>query len=76
MRLDKLCSFGTRILRVVFILLALILSGCNWFTAINRSPSYKPPQCVVPVSWHDANHLVDAKLINDVFSGSYTMTRC
>ena len=68
MRLNKLCSFGTRILRVVFILLALILSGCDRFTAINQSSFYKPPQCAGGVSWQDASPVVDGKPADDVLA--------
>lgn len=46
---------------VCFVLLALTLLVCNWFPAVDLSPSYNPPQYVVPASWHGSSPFVDAK---------------
>jgi NodT family efflux transporter outer membrane factor (OMF) lipoprotein len=42
-------------------LLALILPACSWFPAVDLSPSYEPPQYVVPASWHGSSPFVEAK---------------
>lgn len=55
MRLGKFYSFGTRIWRVGFILLVLILAGCKEFPEANQSPPYEPPQYVVLASWYGVN---------------------
>ena len=44
-----------------FMLLALILPGCSWFPALDLSPSYKPPEYVVPASWRGSSPFVEAK---------------
>lgn len=42
------------------VLLALTLPACNWFPAVDLSPSYDPPQYVVPASWHGSSPFVEA----------------
>jgi NodT family efflux transporter outer membrane factor (OMF) lipoprotein len=44
----------------IFLWLALTLSSCNWFPAVDLSPRYDPPQYVVPASWHGASPFVEA----------------
>ncbi len=44
-----------------FILLALTLPACGWFPAVDLSPTYTPPQYVVPASWHGSSPFVEAK---------------
>jgi multidrug efflux system outer membrane protein len=44
-----------------FVLLALTLPACGWFPAVDLSPTYTPPQYVVPASWHGASPFVEAK---------------
>ena len=44
-----------------FLLLALTLPACGWFPAVDLSPTYTPPQYVVPASWHGASPFVEAK---------------
>ena len=48
-----------------FMLLALILPGCSWFPALDLSPSYKPPEYVVPASWRGSSPFVEAKPADD-----------
>ena len=43
------------------VLLALTLPACNWFPAVDLSPTYTPPQYVVPASWHGSSPFVEAK---------------
>ena len=43
------------------VLLALTLPACSWFPAVDLSPTYTPPQYVVPASWHGASPFVEAK---------------
>ena len=43
------------------LLLALNLPACNWFPAVDLSPTYKPPEYVVPASWHGSSPFVEAK---------------
>ena len=43
------------------VLLALTLPACGWFPAVDLSPTYTPPQYVVPASWHGASPFVEAK---------------
>ncbi len=43
-----------------FILLALTLPACGWFPAVDLSPTYTPPQYVVPASWHGSSPFVEA----------------
>lgn len=43
------------------ILLALTLPACGWFPAVDLSPTYTPPQYVVPASWHGSSPFVEAK---------------
>src|SRR5262245_24105077 len=47
--------------RVSFILLALVLPACGWFPAVDLSPTYTPPEYVVPASWHGSSPFVEAK---------------
>ncbi len=42
------------------VLLALTLPACNWFPAVDLSPSYDPPQYVVPASWRGSSPFVEA----------------
>jgi outer membrane protein TolC len=42
------------------VLLALTLPVCNWFPAVDLSPSYNPFQYVVPASWHGSSLFVEA----------------
>jgi NodT family efflux transporter outer membrane factor (OMF) lipoprotein len=42
-------------------LLILIVPACNWFPAADLSPTYEPPQYVVPASWHGSSPFVEAK---------------
>jgi NodT family efflux transporter outer membrane factor (OMF) lipoprotein len=44
-----------------FLLLALTLPACGWFPAVDLSPTYTPPQYVVPASWHGSSPFVEAK---------------
>ena len=74
MRLDKPYSFGIRILRIGFLLLLDILTGCSWFPAINQSPPYEPPPYVVPVSRHGASLLVEVQPVDDKFVDSCMTT--
>lgn len=41
-------------------LLTLSLSACNMFPAVDLSPTYQPPEYVVPASWHGASPFVEA----------------
>jgi multidrug efflux system outer membrane protein len=41
--------------------LSLILAACNWFPAVDLSPTYEPAQFVVPASWHGSSPFVEAK---------------
>jgi outer membrane protein, multidrug efflux system len=43
------------------VLMALALSACNTFPAVDLAPPYEPPQYVVPISWHGASPFVEAK---------------
>ncbi|HSL06084.1 MAG TPA: TolC family protein, partial [Nitrospiraceae bacterium] len=43
-----------------FVLLALTLPACGWFPAVDLSPTYTPPQYVIPVSWHGSSPFVEA----------------
>lgn len=43
-----------------FVLLALTLPACGWFPAVDLSPTYTPPQYVVPASWHGSSPFVEA----------------
>ncbi len=43
-----------------FMLLALTLPACSWFPAVDLSPSYKPPEYVVPASWRGSSPFVEA----------------
>ena len=43
-----------------FMLLALTLPACGWFPAVDLSPTYTPPQYVVPASWHGSSPFVEA----------------
>src|ERR1700704_521653 len=43
-----------------FVLLALTLPACGWFPAVDLSPTYAPPQYVVPASWHGSSPFVEA----------------
>jgi multidrug efflux system outer membrane protein len=43
------------------VLLALTMPACGWFPAVDLSPTYTPPQYVVPASWHGASPFVEAK---------------
>ncbi len=43
------------------VVLALTLPSCNWFPAVDLSPSYEPPQYVVPASWRGSSPFVEAK---------------
>jgi outer membrane protein, multidrug efflux system len=47
--------------RCVVVLLALNLSACNKFPAVDLAPTYEPPQYVVPASWHGSSPFVEAK---------------
>ncbi len=76
MRVATSYSFGIRILRVGFILLFDILTGCNWFPAANLSAPYEPPQYVGPVSRHGASLLVEVQPADNEFGGSCTTTSC
>ena len=55
-----------RISRVValsagFLLLALTLPACSWWgLAVDVAPTYKPPEYVVPASWHGSSPFVEA----------------
>jgi outer membrane protein, multidrug efflux system len=43
------------------ILLALTLPACSWWgLAVDVAPTYKPPQYVVPASWHGSSPFVEA----------------
>ena len=42
------------------VLLALTLPACGWFPAVDLSPTYTPPQYVVPASWHGSSPFVEA----------------
>lgn len=46
-------------------LLALTLPACGWFPAVDLSPSYKPPEYVVPASWRGSSPFVEAKPADD-----------
>ncbi|MFO0699195.1 MAG: efflux transporter outer membrane subunit [Nitrospira sp.] len=48
-----------------WLLLVLLLSGCNWFPAANLAPTYEPPQYVVPDSWRGASPFVEATPADD-----------
>ncbi len=56
----------TRVIRVhawsgCFLLLLLSLTACSdWFPAADLSPTYQPPEYVVPASWHGASPFVEA----------------
>ena len=43
------------------LLLALTLSACNTFPAVDLAPPYQPAQFVVPASWHGSSPFVEAK---------------
>jgi len=43
------------------VLLALSLPACGWFPAVDLSPTYTPPQYVVPDSWSGSSPFVEAK---------------
>ncbi len=43
-----------------FVLLALTLPACSWFPAVDLSPTYTPPEYVVPASWHGSSPFVEA----------------
>ena len=43
------------------LLLALGLSSCSSFPAVDLSPPYEPAQFVVPASWHGSSPFVEAK---------------
>lgn len=49
--------------RIALCLLVILptLPACGWFPAVNLAPQYKPPQYVVPDSWHGASPFVEAK---------------
>ncbi|HNV26635.1 MAG TPA: hypothetical protein PKI21_10200, partial [Nitrospira sp.] len=42
------------------LLLALSLSSCSSFPAVDLSPPYEPAQFVVPASWHGSSPFVEA----------------
>jgi multidrug efflux system outer membrane protein len=43
------------------ILLALTLPACSWWgLAVDVAPTYKPPEYVVPASWHGSSPFVEA----------------
>jgi len=48
-----------------FLLLAFNLSSCNWFPAVDLSPTYQPPEYVVPASWRGSSPFVEAKPSDD-----------
>jgi multidrug efflux system outer membrane protein len=43
------------------VLVAVNLSACNMFPALDLSPAYQQPEYVVPVSWHGSSPFVEAK---------------
>jgi len=44
------------------LLLALTLSSCgDWLPHVDLAPDYRPPQYVVPASWHGASPFVEAR---------------
>jgi len=43
-----------------FLLVIFSLSACSWFPAVDLAPKYKPPQYVVPASWHGSSPFVEA----------------
>ncbi|HKE61750.1 MAG TPA: efflux transporter outer membrane subunit, partial [Nitrospira sp.] len=48
-----------------FFLLTLSLSACNTFPAFDLSPTYQPPEYVVPASWRGASPFVEANPSDD-----------
>lgn len=65
MQLEKLYSFGTRMLLIAFLLLFDILAGCTGGPAANLSQPSEPPQFVVPVSRHETGGFVEVKPTDD-----------
>ncbi|MDD4916046.1 MAG: efflux transporter outer membrane subunit [Methylococcales bacterium] len=53
--------FSVRARRSGFLLLAINLSACNTFPAVDLAPDYQPAQFVVPDSWHGSSPFVEAK---------------
>ena len=51
----------TDLARTAALLLALSLSACSTFPAVDLSPPYEPAQFVVPASWHGSSPFVEAK---------------
>ena len=46
---------------VCWVLLALTLTACSdLFPTVDLSPSYQPPEYVVPASWHGSSPFVEA----------------
>jgi len=58
---EVLRASRTAVLCASFVLLALTLPACGWFPAVDLSPTYTPPQYVVPASWHGSSPFVEAK---------------
>jgi outer membrane protein, multidrug efflux system len=52
---------GAAALCACLILLALTLPACSWWgLAVDVAPTYKPPEYVVPASWHGSSPFVEA----------------
>ncbi len=54
------CRFRS-VIGTSLLLLALSLTACSSFPAVDLSPPYEPAQFVVPASWHGSSPFVEAK---------------